>query len=297
MTTVVQTTHTQPGGYPPPQQQGYPPQTGYPQSGYPPITVSGNPGRIERYNGKAGLVTGVLQICAGGILILFGIIALALGSWYSLGWSIWGSICFYIVAGILGVVSKNQNRCVIIAYMVMSILSAVGAGSQMIYDAAAAGNSRFLGSFYCGTYTWTWPYTSDGCSRQKSIIAMHSLSALTGLAEMIIAIIGAGYCCSGCCGTHTPTQTTVVTYGQPAPPAAQVTVVNATSYPPQGQAAPPLSYPQGQAAPPPSYPQAQAAPSASYPQGQAVPPPMNAYPPAYGQHQPMPQQPYVEPLK
>ncbi|XP_072029957.1 uncharacterized protein [Amphiura filiformis] len=308
MTTVIQTTNTQPGGYPPPQQQGYPPPpqqqgyptqqqgyptqqqqqgypSGYPQGGYqpqqttyiqaPPTTIAtgGISNRNDRYNKKAALVTGIMQICAGGILVVLGIIVLVLGSWYRMAWNIWGSVCFYVVTGILGVVSKNQNRCVIIAYMVMSIISAVCAGSQMIYDAAAAGNARHLGWAYCGGYHHTdwYNYYDVSCGRQKAIMAMHALSALTGLAEMILAIVASAYCCSGCCRSSTPaTQTTVVTYAQPAPPGPQVTMVSGAAYPP------PTTYHQA--------------------------PPVNVQPPAYTQQQaqPMnPQQPgvYEEPVK
>lgn len=45
-----------------------------------------------RYNAKAGLVTGILQICAGGSLVLLGIISLVHGSAYGSGWEIWGGI-------------------------------------------------------------------------------------------------------------------------------------------------------------------------------------------------------------
>ena len=49
--------------------------------------------------------------------------------------------------------------------------------------------------------------------QQKAIIAMHSLSAIAALAEMIIAIVASAYCCAGCsCTTTTPSQTTVVSY-------------------------------------------------------------------------------------
>ncbi|XP_072029960.1 uncharacterized protein [Amphiura filiformis] len=269
MTTVIQTTSTQPGGYPPPQQKGYPQQQGYspppgqPQQGdlpqqqqttyaqAPPTTTTTgkSPNLNDRYNKKAGLVTGIMQIIAGGILVVLGIIVFALNSLAHFGWGIWGSICFYVVAGILGVVSKNQNKCVIIAYMVMSIIAAVCAGSQMIYDAIAAGQSRFWGFYICGygydAYDSIF-YYDISCGRQKAVIAMHSLSSITALAEMIIAIVASAFCCAGCCcrSTTPTTQTSVVTYAPAAPAGPQVTAVSGAAYPP------PTSYHQAPEQPP-----------------------------------------------
>ena len=45
-----------------------------------------------RYNKRAGVVTGALQIFASGLLVLFGIVALVLGSYFRIGWNIWGSL-------------------------------------------------------------------------------------------------------------------------------------------------------------------------------------------------------------
>ncbi len=55
--------------------------------------------------------------------------------------------------------------------MVMCILSAIAAGSQMIYDAAAAGNSRHMTYDYCpqnydfDSNWWGYDHKPERCSR------------------------------------------------------------------------------------------------------------------------------------
>ena len=69
----------------------------------------------------------------------------------------------------------------IIAYMVMCIISAVCAGSEMIYDSTAASISAHLEGDYCGYYNpydlyYPYSYHTGGCSRVSIFLSMRDKS-------------------------------------------------------------------------------------------------------------------------
>ncbi|XP_072041735.1 uncharacterized protein [Amphiura filiformis] len=188
-------------------------------------TSSTSNGRVtDSYNKKAAVTTGKLQICCGALLVVLGIVALSTGSYYRLAWNIWGGICVYVPSGILGVVSKNQNRCLIISYMVMSIMSAVCAGGQIIYDSiAATAQSQEICQF-----SYDYGYYECRSASLTRVVVVHALAAVIGFIEMIAAIVASAYCCCGSCGA-TAGENTVIHYAQ-AYPGGQVTIVTPGSY-------------------------------------------------------------------
>ncbi|XP_072041501.1 uncharacterized protein [Amphiura filiformis] len=149
------------------------------------VIVSQQPQGALNYNVIAGQITGVIQIMCGLVSITTGVIAyLAAGcvmykhqcvddqygyhseshmtiygskitTYYDkpdmvalLASPIWGSVCFYVVAGLLGICTSSKNRCVIVAYMVMSILSSLAAFDQAILESMGAVlSARFCSGF------------------------------------------------------------------------------------------------------------------------------------------------------
>lgn len=107
---------------------------------------------------------------------------------------IWGGIFFTITGGIGIGAATSKNKCPVIAYMVLCIISAV-------LDAAVFSLS-IIG--ICGSYS------SD------TIGLSIALAVLSGI-EGALAIWGSILCCAatGCCCCHTNTQTPYVGQGQP----------------------------------------------------------------------------------
>ncbi|XP_072016145.1 uncharacterized protein [Amphiura filiformis] len=107
----------------------------------------------------------------------------------------WAGLCFYLVTGIIGLqVARKQTKCSVIAYMTMSIIASTVAGGQVICEIFAA-----LFSYYCREQDQP-PYDVS-CSPIIGLQVCHSLAALIGFVEMVIAIVSAAFCCHGvCCG-------------------------------------------------------------------------------------------------
>ncbi|XP_072030220.1 uncharacterized protein [Amphiura filiformis] len=94
--------------------------------------------------------------------------------------------------------------------MVMSIFTSLCAGVQIILESLAAAHAG-LTCYSYRTYdddifdnNYKNYNTYYDCNKEVRFIVCHSLTAVIGLAEMIIAIVSAAYCCNGgccsCCG-------------------------------------------------------------------------------------------------
>ncbi|KAJ8035897.1 hypothetical protein HOLleu_19712 [Holothuria leucospilota] len=102
-----------------------------------------NPDR-RKWGWKVRNIMGILQITFGVIEIVFGIAAICIPmSYYDdtdvVGWGIWNGV-FAIVTGSLGVCSKRR-KCMIIAYMVTSIIAAVLSGTCLVWAACMIPNT------------------------------------------------------------------------------------------------------------------------------------------------------------
>ncbi|XP_022100744.1 uncharacterized protein LOC110984659 [Acanthaster planci] len=184
------------------------------QSGQPLRTGPSPNTPYKKVPGLMGL--SIVHIVLGSLSTLLGIVAIVLrcNSSYA-GWGIWSGLVFFLLTGILGLVAGYQknNRCMVIAVMVMSILTAVAACQLLIVSVIAA-LSEF--GYFCRPHPE--PYGGVSCivgtpSRQ----AVDSLLAILGLAEMIISIVTASMSCYGvcsCCNSYTPV--TVQSVPQPA---------------------------------------------------------------------------------
>ncbi|XP_022100740.1 uncharacterized protein LOC110984658 isoform X2 [Acanthaster planci] len=184
------------------------------QSGQPLRTSPSSNTPYKRVPGLTGL--SVVHIVLGSLTTLLGIVAIVLRCSFSYaGWGIWSGLVFFLLTGILGVgaVYRKNNKCMVIAVMVMSILTAVAACQLLIVSAIAIANEL---SYYCIPD----PRQSHDLScivRPAPRQAVDSLLAILGLAEMVISIVTASMSCYGvcsCCNSYTPV--TVQYVPQPA---------------------------------------------------------------------------------
>ncbi|XP_072030020.1 uncharacterized protein [Amphiura filiformis] len=165
------------------------------------------PQHCPRYNTRAAVAVGILQIISGLLLMSCGSVLIKRKTRFRISWSIWGSLCFYIVTGIIGIISRNRRKRVITAYMAMCALSAGCACAQAIYDTVSGVKSRSedMAFIYCDYFEY---YANRTCYRQRVIMILHLFCAAAGFAEMVICIIGMLVCWSGICGPGSaPTET------------------------------------------------------------------------------------------
>nr|XP_054767622.1 calcium-binding protein P-like isoform X1 [Lytechinus pictus] len=184
----------------------------------------------EHFNGKAGLVTGVVHLIAAVLSIILGGVAYTFPV-IQIGYGIWSAILFIIPTGLLGVVSRNKQSCVIIAYMVMSILCSWTAFGMLAYETVVSSVLSYYQHCY---FSFTGFDSSYICNYEYSAgsVIIHAFLAFLALIEVINSIVGAAYCCGGhpcCCGKPSAPTTTTVQYSQTA---AQPMTVTAQKYAP-----------------------------------------------------------------
>ncbi|XP_030830809.1 gamma-gliadin-like isoform X1 [Strongylocentrotus purpuratus] len=94
-------------------------------------------------------------------------------------------------AGVLGIVSFRKRTCVISAYITMSVFSAIFAFYMMIIGAIGApiSESRGCNAIPC----------KEGLVESRT--ASDAIMSVIGLIELIVAIVGSVYGCSGVCCT------------------------------------------------------------------------------------------------
>ncbi|XP_038058896.1 uncharacterized protein LOC119730980 [Patiria miniata] len=238
-------------------------------------------------NWKGIVWTGIIQVVLGSLTVILGIVTLTeFGQFFffgDIGSPIWCGILFYVVAGILGIVSGcKKHSGVAVGYMVMSILACLAACCVIGFGAAmmAIINQVCHPIYTRYRYDYTYGYRGQSvsyyddppsfCYLQAAVNAVYAILIILALVEFVVAIIGASMTCGPLCSGGSATQTVIQYQAQPH-------LVVATQ--PQGPAfyniagQPQVAYPaqQGQ------YPQAQAPPTAypaqqgQYPQAQAAP--------------------------
>ncbi|XP_022095748.1 uncharacterized protein LOC110981980 [Acanthaster planci] len=184
----------------------------------PPVAVS----QSQERSWKAIASTGITQVVLGSLTIIFGIVtqtALKKRYWTDLGSPIWCGLLFYVVAGILGIVSgSKRSQGVAIAYMVMSILACLSACFVIIVSAVILASvneysCRYYSSNDYGFYNYRYNYR-EVCSLKGAITSVYAIVILLAVVEFVISIIGASMTCSPLCGAF-PVTHTVVQYQVP----------------------------------------------------------------------------------
>ncbi|XP_072027361.1 uncharacterized protein [Amphiura filiformis] len=234
------------------------------------VTINGDiSGQHPPVNLKAIGVTATLQLISAALVVAFGVMAiLALCIRAIDGLSIWTGLAFFMVAGILGRVAvRKKNNCTIIAYMVLSILSALASSSLVL--------SILPVIFLEGPTPYEPIFDPPLKLSQSGRMAINVAIVAIAAAEGIIAIVAAAFCCRGTCCA--PPRALQIQYS-PAVPSGSFVV------PQDGQA---ITMPQGRSqtivinpTPPASYQPG----SHPDPNSAMMPPPayvVSAPPPAY----------------
>ncbi|KAJ8030873.1 hypothetical protein HOLleu_27413 [Holothuria leucospilota] len=85
---------------------------------------------------------GAAQIITGFLEFAFGLVLIAIpGNYFDIGPGIWCGV-FAILTGLCGAASR-KNKCLVIAYMVLSIITAVMCGCCFIVTAFSARTSHY----------------------------------------------------------------------------------------------------------------------------------------------------------
>lgn len=263
MTQVAQPPYSpaQPTG----QQQQFVPSVPYATTLY---TASGSPVQIVNVNSgvsdgiyhgyktRAAKILGLLQILLGLITIITQIVTTAIkGDGYQAFSGFWASVIF-IIAGAFGIQSsKTKSQCTVVTTLVLSILAAVCAVGPIAQGAFGVGLAGDMCYSY-GYYEYAYYDDCKSSSRYQVSVVFHAIMICCGLAEGVVAIVAAAYCCHGCCCYSRPG----IALGQ-APGGMQLAVQyqpNAQYYPPPvapvGPSTDPAqALPEYSAAPPPQY--------------------------------------------
>ncbi|XP_071804715.1 membrane-spanning 4-domains subfamily A member 4A-like [Asterias amurensis] len=147
-------------------------------------------------------VTGYLQTILAILAVGFGIAAIFAKSWlYYIGTPIWCGLSLFLVAGILGIAGGHKrNSCMIIGYMVMSILSTLAAFGVAYVAGVAIPYDRFRS---CSYYF---------CSPSGAQLGIDGCLLVIAIAEFVISIVGASLTCCGLQYNGNSAPQTVVTY-------------------------------------------------------------------------------------
>ncbi|XP_041474846.1 uncharacterized protein LOC121423556 [Lytechinus variegatus] len=199
---------------------------------------------LESYNEYAGRATGWIQLVCGGGAIMVGVAQFLLGSSIRFAaCGIWMSLLCFGPAGVLGIASYRRNRCVISAYLTMSVFSAVFAIFMTLIGAIGILISR---AQECYVNTQKVP-CQEGQVEYR--VSSDGILTLIGLIETIVAIIGSAYGCAGVCCVK-----------QPSRPRQEIILVN--QYPATTSAHQQSSIPEGQ---PPPYKAVEQRPQQAHP--------------------------------
>ncbi|XP_022093610.1 uncharacterized protein LOC110980877 [Acanthaster planci] len=188
---------------------------------------------------------GILQIVLAGVSAALGVAAAVVSGYYTLAFiapGAWGGLAFYLPAGILGILSitvgVTSRRCLAIATMVMSILAAVMAGTNIILYGICISESAYY------RYSYYFDVSAE--------LGLSSVLVVASLTELVVSIVASAYCCY-VMKEYQPA-TTTIQYGHPAmynmynqqpaaypgPTAAQAPAMFVTNQ--AAAAAPPPSY-------------------------------------------------------
>ncbi|XP_022100795.1 uncharacterized protein LOC110984686 [Acanthaster planci] len=139
----------------------------------------------------------VAHIVVGILCVLFGLVAIILECNYSfVGWGLWSGLLFFVVTGILGVITpgRKYTRGVAIAFLAMSVVSAIVAFILMTTSIIFAAWE----SSYCNPSTF---YFYSTCHFPPTTrLAIDASLAVLGLGEMVLGILTATLSCYGMCG-------------------------------------------------------------------------------------------------
>ncbi|XP_038075158.1 uncharacterized protein LOC119742948 [Patiria miniata] len=211
--------------------------------------------------------TGIFQVGLGSLTAILGIVTLAVFkrplNVDDIGSPIWCGICFYVFAGIFGIVSgSKKNSEVAVGYMVMSILACLATCCVIcfaviwmlfVYSVCTFNSPRYYD--YGSYHHYYYPDVPVGCYLQNAVYGVYASLILLALAEFVVAIVGASLTCGPLCSGGSATQTVIHYQARPRVVVATQPLGTAFYNIPAGQPQVVCPAQQGQ------YPQAQAPPT------------------------------------
>ncbi|XP_071503817.1 uncharacterized protein [Diadema antillarum] len=148
-------------------------------------------GENPSFNSEMGRFLGFIQLLCGIITIVIIGVSYSLRNYFEypgIGSSIAAAIIFYIPTGILGMFTYSKNRCVIIGYLVMCILTSLESFGMICYESTAA-------ALY--SYDQDCIFFSCWYSLNTAVVALHAVAAFLALVVFITVQIGMCLCCKG----------------------------------------------------------------------------------------------------
>jgi Kef-type K+ transport system membrane component KefB len=146
-------------------------------------------------------------IIVGILAIIFNAVAISVDDYLGpVGHGFWCGV-FFIVTGSFGIGAKSKNKCLIITFMVLCIISSVLTTCLLGLGLGAAINQCEDDDYYyyvCG-------YRRRGRDEYNTAIAMESLLAILAVVAAVASIWGSVICCGAvCCCNYAPTYGVIV---------------------------------------------------------------------------------------
>ncbi|XP_038075159.1 membrane-spanning 4-domains subfamily A member 4A-like [Patiria miniata] len=164
------------------------------------------------------LWTGVIQVVLGSLTTILGIVTMTVFKrvFYvsDIGSPIWCGVLFYVVAGIMGIVSGwKKNSRVAIGYMIMSILACLAACCVIGFGAnvMASINIICFSDYHYDSYN----AVIYSCDLKLAVNGVYGTVIILALVEFVVAIVGASLTCGLLCCGGSATQTVI--HYQPQP--------------------------------------------------------------------------------
>eukprot|EP00057_Strongylocentrotus_purpuratus_P016306 XP_011670780.1 PREDICTED: uncharacterized protein LOC100891969 [Strongylocentrotus purpuratus] len=244
--------------------------------------------------------TAIIQLIGGCLLVALGIVAIILMAFWSyFATAIWSGILIFGVTGVIGILAGNKgNKCLIRAYLVMSILGCVmgfALFEMHIFAAIWEGKGRWDYNYYWGCQPGDYYSFIPNCAKSEAArVTFDALITTTGFFLFVTCIVSASFgccafkgcesCCKKCCcngsGCSTPAPQPITAIFQPqgptnTTPGHQQVHVQAGMYIVQQGPAPVMQYPQVAMPMPATTNQGQAPYYVVHPATQAPPPPQS----------------------
>jgi len=141
----------------------------------------------DSYASRAATVLGVIHILCGISALLADILGIVFTEVIPISTGIWASVFFCISGGLAIGGARSGNKCLIVATMVMSIISAVSAGILIIMSGVLMGAHV---NFRC-------EYYDRGCGAYIPL----AIQVVAGLVMLIVGITSSALTCKAtCCG-------------------------------------------------------------------------------------------------
>lgn len=174
----------------------------------PGVFQNSTPAGGKLWGSSVRLLMGIAQIICGVIELALGTAVICVPTRYyddmdNVGWGIWTGV-FAIVTGFLGVFSLRM-QCMVIAYMVCSIIAAVMGAGSCIYAGIGAGEISYEVHYH---YDYSYP---------RANMPLYIVMCITFFVQMVTSIIGASFTCGALSCRRNQTERIVYYTLQPMP--------------------------------------------------------------------------------